>query len=550
MESQHEFQPTSTSQFVCVCLSKVGNLQSESSEQGSNSTSSNASCASSSVRSVLEQIGFDGQPSMAHTIQGGGIVTPVGPDSPSVYQGESLLTNLLAAFAGRLENYSYLVKKYCPELLNVRDPQKLRLEEIRQRHPVSEAHLLCILYYQLGTNMVPKLRGRFAFVLYNARQIRVLAANDSRGTFKLQQAFMPDGSLIVSCGDCMPPCAQECTAIEPGCMKYGWHAPPKKYSSTEDDRKNAAKEARDAAASALCGIGPLAAPKGPAPGKGKMLLGQQEDSEKKNNQGKLYFPVYRTRTEDSQVISLPNFRRDSWSADSQTSSQSTLSGNIVWSTGGLPALHPVQSTKLDPYDWRLNQATAFGVNHPSTMPHSPSSQTQVFSESMTALSALPKALLDNLAGSDTNDPACLGLVTDLLINSTTSILITDALLQDNPIIYANPAFISFTGYGLTTIIGKNPRFLQSPPGEIRAPSFTSMMVRKNIDSGASDSIRILNYTSQGEAVWNDMTLTPVYDQCGLLTHWLGILDFSFPVDIPQVKGTREVLKLPLNSSIV
>eukprot|EP01024_Parvocaulis_polyphysoides_P007590 TRINITY_DN12252_c0_g3_i2.p1 TRINITY_DN12252_c0_g3~~TRINITY_DN12252_c0_g3_i2.p1 ORF type:complete len:336 (-),score=38.78 TRINITY_DN12252_c0_g3_i2:165-1172(-) len=252
-ENTTAFSPTASNQFLCVCPTKsvecsfkCGGVE----EQAESGCATQSCSSSSSVKEFLDTIDFDGLPSASYTLQGAGIATPIGRDCPTVFQGDTLLS----AFTGHLENYSYLVKKYCPETLNVLEPQKLRLEEIRQRRPVTEAQMVCILYHQLGSNMVPKLRGRFSFVLYNARQMRVLAANDNKGSFKVQQAFLPDGSLVIACGDCMPPTARQHLTIEPGCMKYGWHAPPSKYSSTEDDRKCAAKEARDAAANALAGL--------------------------------------------------------------------------------------------------------------------------------------------------------------------------------------------------------------------------------------------------------------------------------------------------------
>ena len=39
---------------------------------------------------------------------------------------------------------------------------------------VKEAEVLCHLYAQLGTDLLTKLKGDFAFVLYNAKLVRAL----------------------------------------------------------------------------------------------------------------------------------------------------------------------------------------------------------------------------------------------------------------------------------------------------------------------------------------------------------------------------------------
>lgn len=41
-------------------------------------------------------------------------------------------------------------------------------------------------------------------------------------------------------------------------------------------------------------------------------------------------------------------------------------------------------------------------------------------------------------------------------------IVTDPNRDDNPIIFANRAFLEMTGYGLEEIIGRNCRFLQGP----------------------------------------------------------------------------------------
>eukprot|EP01025_Chloroclados_australasicus_P055452 TRINITY_DN6713_c0_g1_i1.p1 TRINITY_DN6713_c0_g1~~TRINITY_DN6713_c0_g1_i1.p1 ORF type:complete len:544 (-),score=61.17 TRINITY_DN6713_c0_g1_i1:897-2528(-) len=471
-----------------------------------------------------------------YTFQEVGVVVPVGQDCPSVFQGEYLF----ATFAGFIENYSYLVKKYCPESLQVADPQKLRLEEIRFRSPVTDAQLVCILYHQLGSNMVPKLRGSFSFVLYNARQSRVLVVNDNKGTFKLQYATVSEEIAVVSCGNCMPLQARERVNIEPGCMKYGCHSPPKKYTNTEEVRQSAAKEARDAAASALAGLAPVS--------------NNKEVSSPPKTPPRQYSPTERLYAAKLQSA----FSMHDISMKNQSKTSSTLQGKVQYneyrpkerltkfmsqgsynmdtSPNGYPSLYPVSlphmtSQELTSDSFDLSRASS--SPNPALTPTATPTQdpeADYLTESLAALSALPKSLLDSLAGGDTTIPSFLEVVSNLLLSSDVGIVITDTSLPDNPVIYVNPYFTQVTGYLLSEIIGLNPRFLQASPGAPRKPSFTSMMVRRNIENGDMKDVRILNYNRQGVAIWNDMTLSPVYDGVHKhVSHWLGILKFS-PVE--------------------
>jgi PAS domain-containing protein len=41
-------------------------------------------------------------------------------------------------------------------------------------------------------------------------------------------------------------------------------------------------------------------------------------------------------------------------------------------------------------------------------------------------------------------------------------IVTDPRLPDNPIVFANPAFLALTGYEAAELLGRNCRFLQGP----------------------------------------------------------------------------------------
>ena len=102
--------------------------------------------------------------------------------------------------------------------------------------------------------------------------------------------------------------------------------------------------------------------------------------------------------------------------------------------------------------------------------------------------------------------------------SHTGITITDANLPDNPIIDCNPAFEVITGYTRKEVLGKNCRFLQHSD----ADKPTKELMRKAIKNRQHVTVVIKNYRKDGSMFWNELSISPVYDDNDRLTHFIGI----------------------------
>ncbi|MFO1019442.1 MAG: PAS domain S-box protein [Planctomycetales bacterium] len=102
--------------------------------------------------------------------------------------------------------------------------------------------------------------------------------------------------------------------------------------------------------------------------------------------------------------------------------------------------------------------------------------------------------------------------------ATNGILITDAIAEDNPIVYTNPAFEGLTGYSLQEVEGKNCRFLQ---GKKTDPRHVSLL-HQAIERREECHVTILNYTKDGRPFWNDLHVSPVQDERGSVTHFVGV----------------------------
>jgi len=110
-------------------------------------------------------------------------------------------------------------------------------------------------------------------------------------------------------------------------------------------------------------------------------------------------------------------------------------------------------------------------------------------------------------------------VYDRAIAATSNgILVTDPNLPDNPITYANPAFEWMTGYSAEEVIGRNCRFLQ---GEDREQPAVQEL-REAIREGRYLTVVLRNYKKDGTPFWNELSVSPVYDEAGRLTRYVGV----------------------------
>ena len=111
-----------------------------------------------------------------------------------------------------------------------------------------------------------------------------------------------------------------------------------------------------------------------------------------------------------------------------------------------------------------------------------------------------------------------------------SFTISDPRLPDNPLVFVNPAFERSTGYSREEAQGRNCRFLQGPdtnPADVQR-------IREAIEAEQHITITLLNYRKDGTAFWNELSLSPVYDAAGGLTHYVGIqADVTARVHIEQ-----------------
>ncbi|WP_312336468.1 PAS domain S-box protein [Sphingobacterium sp.] len=112
----------------------------------------------------------------------------------------------------------------------------------------------------------------------------------------------------------------------------------------------------------------------------------------------------------------------------------------------------------------------------------------------------------------------LDLYLKALNSAYSGIIITDNLQYDNPIIYCNKAFETISGYAHNEIIGHNCRFLQA---QDRSQA-ERKMIKESIERGEECKIEIRNYRKDGTLFWNELFISPVKNEEGQVTHFIGV----------------------------
>lgn len=133
-------------------------------------------------------------------------------------------------------------------------------------------------------------------------------------------------------------------------------------------------------------------------------------------------------------------------------------------------------------------------------------------------SKLVRGSTSNKHREESLDTSVLWLYERVLAATSCGIVISDALTVDHPLIYCNPAFLQITGYSEEEVIGRNCRFLQGPDTDPEAIE----QLRQSIQTGQECHVILKNYRKDGTPFWNDLTVSPVRDASGVLTHFIGV----------------------------
>jgi PAS domain S-box-containing protein len=112
-------------------------------------------------------------------------------------------------------------------------------------------------------------------------------------------------------------------------------------------------------------------------------------------------------------------------------------------------------------------------------------------------------------------------------------IVTDPRQADNPIVFANNAFLRMTGYGADEILGSNCRFLQGPETD----RGTVDEIRSAVATEREFATEILNYKKDGSTFWNALFISPVYNKEGQLVYF-----FASQLDVSRRRDAEDALR--------
>ena len=119
--------------------------------------------------------------------------------------------------------------------------------------------------------------------------------------------------------------------------------------------------------------------------------------------------------------------------------------------------------------------------------------------------------------------------------SQDGIVIAEQEGEDNILIYVNPAFEALTGYSRDDVLYQDCRFLQSGDRDQGA----LQLIREAIASGQPTRQVLRNYRKDGSHFWNELSITPVFNDSDQLTYFIGVQKNV----TQQVKAQQRVAQL-------
>jgi PAS domain S-box-containing protein len=134
--------------------------------------------------------------------------------------------------------------------------------------------------------------------------------------------------------------------------------------------------------------------------------------------------------------------------------------------------------------------------------------------------AIPK-LLRRILGLRRSDAALtdFAIANQILELTRDGVLVASLADNDVAVTHVNLAFERITGYRRDEVIGKNCRYLQ---GHDRLQPEIAMM-RAAIVGLREVTVTLRNYRKDGALFWNEVSLSPLFDEAGNVTHFLGLI---------------------------
>lgn len=99
-----------------------------------------------------------------------------------------------------------------------------------------------------------------------------------------------------------------------------------------------------------------------------------------------------------------------------------------------------------------------------------------------------------------------------------AVSIVDVRDPEQPLVWVNHAFELLTGYPRAEVVGRNCRLMQSGNADLE----TRRRIRDAVRSGERVMVTLNNVRKDGSRFVNALSLEPLYDDAGALTHYVGL----------------------------
>ena len=132
------------------------------------------------------------------------------------------------------------------------------------------------------------------------------------------------------------------------------------------------------------------------------------------------------------------------------------------------------------------------------------------------------------------------ILLQLVESAQDGIVVAEKEGEDTILVYVNPAFEQLTGYSADEILYQDCRFLQGEGTNLDAVK----VIRHAINDQAPVRMILKNYRKDGSIFWNELSVTPFYDEIDQITYYIGIQkDVTTQVELSlELETARATIK--------
>ena len=129
--------------------------------------------------------------------------------------------------------------------------------------------------------------------------------------------------------------------------------------------------------------------------------------------------------------------------------------------------------------------------------------------------------------------------------SSNGIFIVRCNNLSDPVVYVNPAFERITGYRADEMLGHDSESMCSFMGIPGMDDAEHVKLRSALDGRHQTRVVYRNVRKSGEIFWNDLTIAPVANEKGVVTHFIGVIN-----DVTESKQRTNFLEHEINHDVL